>query len=77
MYSTDSLNRFKMEETTTGNVSVRFLVKKFGCVEYFEISKLLWIKSNVFFRSNFMLLRHLIFAYYAHVFIYLLLKYKA
>jgi hypothetical protein len=42
-----------------------------------ETSKLLWIKSNVFFRSNFMLLRHLIFAYYAHVLICLLLKYKA
>ena len=29
-----------MEETTTGNVSVLFLVKKFGCSEYLETSEL-------------------------------------
>lgn len=68
LYSTDSLNRFKIEKTTIGNVSDLFLVKKIDLATYFSSVELSLIKSNVFFRSDFMSLREAILTYNAHVF---------
>jgi hypothetical protein len=67
LYSTDALNRFKIEETTIGKVSMRFLVKKVAFGVYSLKLGFLWIKSNVFFRSDFILLLNQVLAYYAHV----------
>jgi hypothetical protein len=53
---------------TIGNVSDLFLVKKVDFLIYFAFVELSWIKSNVFFRSDFMSLRNVILTYNTHVF---------